>query len=596
MTYHHLNRFKAHNEAHLTPAERLLAWHFSYETRSNRSYYSESLRRLSETLDLNRRTLQKALSGLVDKGLFERIDKTGTYAPTYRLLVPCPVSCEDLFEHNTKQEIEALLALGGVNTPPLNDIYTAPYIEKREEEDSFASENWKMKVLGLIKATLSELKTKSADHYALQGFTESRPREITKAAEEIINDKGLDSWKRQEPYLQKIVLKTPNNLLKYAEEILLIETGLDSLQSRQASLQERRTALLDYLSQIDPNAEANKHNELAEQLKTLEAQIRANSEPVAPEPAKASLAAAHTGERVQNFIDKTLKKVAERDLENCSEVAVSGLLQEILNRGVLDQLHAHNYRAPYARPYLNILAQRHPEKLTSGIVETLFWAEQQLISVYEAVKVRPNFWFYPDQEDPLQVRLSFDPFEHLPDLDTLLTAAQLDQLTARREAINEHKTKWRIAHNIEGEHTPAEFFQDATTRQVMADHPEPLTQEEKQNLLTSTLDQVALPVVNAVLKETYEGEETYEDYLQANFTWEDDLKEFLTIYPARPEGNQNYKQTAKAFLQLKAFITHAELITRASRYKTNLGQTYALSPAKWLENLLTELSGLGVMN
>jgi hypothetical protein len=135
MTYHHLNRFKAHAEAKLTNAERLLAWHFAYEIRQNRSYYSESHRRLAETLQIDTRTARRGLSRLVELGLFERINKTGTHAPIYRLLVSCPPNCLDISDHNTAPEMEALKTLVGTSTPPLNSTTTPPYIKKREEED-----------------------------------------------------------------------------------------------------------------------------------------------------------------------------------------------------------------------------------------------------------------------------------------------------------------------------------------------------------------------------------------------------------------------------------------------------------------------------
>lgn len=117
MSYQHLNRFKAHAQAGLSPNERLLAWHFAYETRTKTNYYSESLRRLSETLELDPRTIRRAMARLVDLGLFERIDRTGTYAPIYRLSVQCPDSCELLSDHYTKQELETLQTLGGQTRP-----------------------------------------------------------------------------------------------------------------------------------------------------------------------------------------------------------------------------------------------------------------------------------------------------------------------------------------------------------------------------------------------------------------------------------------------------------------------------------------------
>jgi hypothetical protein len=219
MTYHHLNRFKAHNETKLTTAERLLAWHFSYETRSNRSYYSESLRRLEETLDLNPKTIRRALSSLVEKGLFERIDKTGTHAPTYSLLVPCPFNCEDLLEHNTKQELEDIKPLLLPNTPTLKGIQTPPYIEKREEEDiSSVSEivEGSAELIFILEA-LKTLPSLNEDQLTLKAFIELNPYAIAKAALEITSRAGLDTPKRVRTYLSKTAINSPQNLLAYAE-------------------------------------------------------------------------------------------------------------------------------------------------------------------------------------------------------------------------------------------------------------------------------------------------------------------------------------------------------------------------------------------
>lgn len=227
MTYHHLNRLISHNQAKLTTAERLVAWHFSYQIRSNRSYYSESLRRLEETLDLNPKTIRRALSSLVDKGLFERIDKTGTHAPIYRLLVPCPPSCEDLYDHNTKAEIEALLTLGIPNTPTLKGIQTPPYIKIKEEEDNSSTQKVieGSSELGFILEALATLKTLNADHLTLKGFIELNPSAIAKAALEMTSKAGLDTPKRVRTYLSQTALNTPQNLLAYAEATKAILEG-----------------------------------------------------------------------------------------------------------------------------------------------------------------------------------------------------------------------------------------------------------------------------------------------------------------------------------------------------------------------------------
>ena len=231
MTYHHLNRLMSHSNAKLTTAERLVAWHFAFQTRLKTRTYSESVRRLEASLDLNEKTIRKAAARLVELGLFERIDRTGTNAPIYRLVVPCPLNCEDLESHNTKQELEAIKTLPLPNTPTLNGIQTPPYIEKREEEDLGAFE------LGVIGEELAKLPSLDTDQLTLKGFLELNPLAIAEAALEIT--KHLDTPKRVRAYLAKTISKTPNNLLTYAEHKKTSGEGSRRLQKAKA---EQNTA------------------------------------------------------------------------------------------------------------------------------------------------------------------------------------------------------------------------------------------------------------------------------------------------------------------------------------------------------------------
>ena len=219
MTYHHLNRFIAHAEAPLTHAERLLAWHFAYQTRQNRSYYSESHRRLSKTLQMDIRTARRGLARLVELGLFERINKTGTHAPIYRLLVSCPPNCLDISDHNTAPEMEALKTLVGTSTPPLNSTTTPPYIKKREEEDKEFIEG--SIELGYLITILESLKPKDDQQEEIWQIAHERPKAMAKAVLEVLAQAStpLETGRRKLNYLFKVVRLTPQNLLvKFKEE------------------------------------------------------------------------------------------------------------------------------------------------------------------------------------------------------------------------------------------------------------------------------------------------------------------------------------------------------------------------------------------
>ncbi len=219
MTYHHLNRFKAHAEAKLTHTERLLAWHFAYEIRQNRSYYSESHRRLAETLQIDTRTARRGLARLVELGLFERINKTGTHAPIYRLLVSCPPNCLDISDHNTAPEMEALKTLVGTSMPTLNSTTTPPYIKKREEEDKEFIEG--SIELGYLITILESFKTRDDQQEVIWEIAHERPKAMAKAVLEVLAQAStpLDSGRRKLNYLLKVVRLTPQNLLvKFKEE------------------------------------------------------------------------------------------------------------------------------------------------------------------------------------------------------------------------------------------------------------------------------------------------------------------------------------------------------------------------------------------
>lgn len=238
MTYHHLNRFKAHATAELTPNERLLAWHFAYETRAKTGLYSQSQRRLQTDLDLDRRTIQKAMARLVDLGLFERIDRTGVYAPIYRLIVACPFSCENLEDHNTKQELETLLA---TNTPPLRDIQTAPYIKKREEEEGFP-EILGSEELGWIIQALENLPSLTEPQKQLKELADQHPKTLAKVALELTAK--LDTAKRKKAYLAKVATKDPQNLIS---QVLDQTAGLEGFRRLQGATEDK-----GFITEIKP--------------------------------------------------------------------------------------------------------------------------------------------------------------------------------------------------------------------------------------------------------------------------------------------------------------------------------------------------------
>lgn len=352
MSYQHLNRFKAHAKADLAPNERLLAWHFAYETRTKPNYFSESLRRLAEELELDPRTIRRAMARLVDLGLFERIDRTGTWAPIYRLLVQCPESCELLSDHYTKQELETLETLGGTNTPTLTSIQTLPYIEIKREDDFSSVSKFEegSAELGYLLKALEKIKTLDASQLTLKGLIELNPRAVAETALEIT--KKLDSAKRKQAYLEKVVLNTPEALL----------AGLN------------------------------------EQQATLEGSARLASAPkqTAPKEALEGLEPEHTWERIQEFAAEMLpdyaptylaknylqKKALKGELTN-AEIELSSMLEKVITTKAFPFMKPEVARAEDGSIYFDLNSE--------GELEVKGWLQGWLTNVdflYTAEELR----------------------------------------------------------------------------------------------------------------------------------------------------------------------------------------------------------------
>jgi len=269
MTFHHLNRFKAHSTEKLTPSERLLAWHLSSEIRIRSNNFSSATRTLSETLDIDRRTTQRSLSYLIEKGLFTREKGNRRQADTYRLNVFCPLGCEDFESHNTPAEIklfEARLAQALYDTPdkvakmsPQSGKNVA-YIEierrRRESLPEFNGSN----ELGWIIQTLESLRELNADQFTLKAQTELNPHLIAEIALKITEK--LDSDKRKKAYLAKIATQDPNALLTPLEDLLAGLSGEARLQTAtrpQAVItstlkpENRIERVFDYVKEIFPD-------------------------------------------------------------------------------------------------------------------------------------------------------------------------------------------------------------------------------------------------------------------------------------------------------------------------------------------------------
>ena len=599
MSYQHLNRLLAHSDnLDLTPSDRLLSWYLAYQARTKTNAFSNASSTLSKKLGLNRRTVKRSLAYLVDIDLFERIKPEGNtrQADTYRLKLPCPLNCENLEIHNTASELAAIenslkLALTE-NTPemrhaPLNgqifhlsDIQTPHIVNKEEEEEVLASEIWKSKVLGLIKITLKQLKTKTEDHFALQGFTELRPEAIAKAALELVETKKLDNWRRQEPYLRTTIQTSPKNLLRFAEDLDLIEASLDTFEGTYQALTAKRDLLRRELAETD--FDSDKAPELKEALLAIEAEIRtyAATNPEA-KPAEVAYVVGSTPDRVLSFWVETLSAY----LGEGSETSDGNWLMEF------ELMESLKKKFFLAEKFLDASAAKGT--LTQGVIYGTYEALEILQVAYQFAGLEDNFEFVMDSHGDLAIQFGYNT-KNLGTLEALLTDEEKVALQLRAEAIYQAKEQFREENNIADEFPGSRFFQSELYKTADRLHPEPLTQEGKQQRLKETFIKLT-EQANDHFDKLSKGKtgDTYAEYLKHKFTWQNDLEEFLEAYPKRPEGNQDFRKTATAFLKLRQNKTLAEIIDAARTYKKSLGDTFPKSAANWLDNQTLEVKSLG---
>ena len=509
MTYHHLNRFKAHAEAKLTPAARLLAWHFTSETREKTNTYSESTRRLETSLGIHEKTIRKAAAELVRSGLFERIDRTGTHAPIYRLLVPCPLGCEDLLEHNTKKELEAINTLPLPETPALSGKNAPPYIEKRDDDDLGAFE------LGIIGEVLANLKTLNEDQLTLKGFLELKPLEVAKAALEIT--KHLDTPKRIRAYLVTTATNTPNSLLTYAEHHKATLEGSTRLKKAKAG--QTPAAMTKGLTP-----------------ETNWARVRSYSSSILEGYEPSFLA--------KNFLLKT----AEKGKLTIREVFLAKALEEVIL----------NKAFPLMKPEV----------------------------------ANPNngaIYFDLDHNGKIEARGFLENWLQ-GDLSFLYTPQELKNLELREKTVSKWKQIWLEQHPNE-DFNPNAFFMDSTTRVMLAGVPKGISESVKAERFLAALTKTAREfLANAKLGGDLPAD-TFSDYLNKNFTLENDFNEWLLFFPERETGShyKNRKKAFPAYLEARRKFSAQDLRSLAGSYSNGLSKKeFAKHPDTFLNDLVAD--------
>lgn len=531
MTYHHLNRLEAHSNANqLTPSERLVAWKIASEIRLKGSFYSTAQRTLEEDLNIHRRNIRRIIARLVeDLDLFTAEKGLGKQATKYRLNVSCPLNCEDLETHNTPSEIRFIEA----------------NLDKALNSDTpKQNSSGRLKDQKSVQIAPNIEKREEEDVFA--EFEEKKLLGLIKQTLKEIETLSVDHYT-----LKSYSTLRPKQVLAAIRE--LFETkNLDSWK-RQAP----------YLKKTIQNSPENLIAN-AQEADLIETYLNSPEMPLeslyTPET---GYRAGHTPERLETFI-AVHSKNSKTDLRTFKTIAGNYLNQKA-KAGTLT------------------------EEVLS-VAETLF---HQLKKAFSFAGIETSFEkvkFAQDFEGRL--RIEFDLPRTLGDLEGLLTGEELAKLNARNQALTETKKEFMLQNQVEGDHLPNKFWVSDLYKALDQEFPHPLTQKDKEQRLESALEAME-EAANSFMSQSQaeSAGKGYLEFLQENYSWETDLKEFLNTYPET--SSLNTPETTKHFLAATKVLSLEEILEKAQRYKDTLGDTYPKAPQNWLKDLLQQLNLFG---
>jgi len=528
MTYHHLNRLEAHSNANqLTPSERLVAWKIASEIRLKEGFYSTAQRTLEEDLNIHRRNIRRILSRLVDElELFTAQKGLGIQATKYRLNVVCPLNCEDLEVHNTPSEIRFLNA----------------ELDKALNSDTpIAFSSGRLNDLKSVQIAPNIEKREEEDSFT--NFEEMKLLGLIKKTLEELDTLSVDHLT-----LKGFTDVRPKQVLAAIRE--LFETKNLDTWKRQAP----------YLKRTIQNSPGNLIAK-AEEANLVEAFLNSPEMPLESlYTAETGYRAGHTLERLETFI-ATYSKNSKTDLRSFKTIAGNYLNQKA-KAGTLT------------------------EEVLS-VAETLFHQLKKAFSFAGLENSFEQLKFSQDFEGRL--RIEFDSPRTLGDLEGLLTEEERQRLKDRNLAITEAKTKFMLENKVEGEHLPNKFWVSDLYKAIEQQFPHPLSQKDKEQRLESALDTLEEAANSFMdLSEAESAGKAYREFLQENYSWEIDLKEFLDTYPET--NSLNTPETTKHFLAATKVLSLEEILEKAQRYKNTLGDTYPKAPQNWLKDLLQQLN------
>jgi len=526
MTYHHFNRFLDHYSGKLTPSERLIALYLSQAIREKTNLYSESVRRICQHLDLSEAGVKRSLKKLEEAGVF-KVEKS--YLATYARSYQLAVSCPETCLH-------------------LED------------------HNTKRELANLDLNTTRRIKLNPPSYQIEPPYIETLKEE-----EVIVYLEG-------EEELGLLVQILKEGLLDLSGQQLLEATETHPRQLARALVQITKKANLDsskrkrtYLERIVKTTpqtllktlEETKALEIGKQLLAGSAErafeIKEGKQPVRTN----ELPRAHTNKRLHLWLSKNGYSNLEES-HYLERLAIDGKLTTdhlIVNDEVVKALNDNLYSF-------------FKTNGSKGNWRDFFYLSANQEDLRPELRPRTEYW-------ASQIGLLTDITPLLPEL---LRAEERPAYDLREAKLLELKVSWLEANpdkQIE------DFRRSLEMGVFIKENPPVLDQDE---FAQRYLDKINF-VLGTIPDLSYStGGQLYQEWLELNFTWQDDLNDVLEWIPARLEGhNSHLNKFEEAYKEVRTNASQLAILNAL----TDFGQRskpapsqYALAPDKYLRQEL----------
>jgi len=544
MTFHHFNRFIDHNSTQLTPSELALALYVCQLVRDKTSFYSESVRRISNHIGLSEATIKRSLKGLEEKGVLKvETSYLSTYAKSYELLISCPDNCPFLEDHNTKRELAKFseIATRQLKHAEKGVQFDPPYIELKEEEEVLVSFEGKEE-LGLLVQLLMDL-PETTQLIEIREATKAFPRTLAKVLLEITEKAGLDSSKRKRSYLKEILEKTPLTLLKKIQDLKAFEIGKHILEGS-----------------------GNRAFEMSTEAWIINAHK--------PPPNRS-----HDYKRLNTWITQQGFKTDSPNFY-ISYLATNGLLE--------------SRHLTIAEEVMSALRSTESPIKFNGIDNFEDYFQLGINTQDNSPELVPKTDTWVHHID----RVIADTEALMPEL---LTAEELAIYELRETKLSELKTNWINAQPTSAEISLVVFNRSLEKGKFDKENPMPITQVQYAKRLLEKIN-FFIGKLTDYRTDWFGRNNSYQVWLNESFTYEDDLNLLLAYIPSRPEGHKKYlSKFAESYEN--AIREHSLIDIKYALYQKLIelgydgrdvgrsefkGTQYTPAPDKYLTNVLDE--------